>query len=127
MSCKGAAFGGLGGGGMQKWDFGKREYEEGMLGRVRKGGVGGYGTPLVLQKPGEEDVAILVTAQVLQRRAGMVWGGRGVMIRTGRGSLSVKGSGNKNIYFKMAAKTFTFPVFARNFCWSLSSTDATAC
>lgn len=53
-------------------------WQEGVRGgHVRMGeeGVGGgYGTPLVLQKPGEEDVAILVTAQVLQRRAGMVWG-----------------------------------------------------
>lgn len=49
---------------MQKWEvFGKREYKEGLPGQV---GVG-WGTPLILQKTGEEGMTILVTAQVLQR------------------------------------------------------------
>lgn len=66
MSCTGAAFRERGKEKetMQKWEvFGKREYKEGILGQV---GVG-WGTPLILQKTGEEGMTILVTAQVLQR------------------------------------------------------------
>lgn len=89
-------------------------WQEGVRGGYTRTGEGGQGTPLVLQKTGEEDMTILVTAQVLQRR--------GFVIGTGRGlHYQLRGQKN-NIYFKMNAKTFTFPVLARNICWSLSST-----
>ena len=63
-------------------------------------------------------MTILVTAHMLQRR--------GFEMGTGRVSLSAKGT-EKQHYFIMNAKTFTFPVLARNICWSLSSTDVSIC
>lgn len=102
---------------MQKWEvFGKREYEEDMLGQVGGGGPRYAACPPENRRGRHADLGYCASAPKV-----------GVWDRDREGFIISKGDRKNNIYFKMDAKTFTFPVLVRYICWSLSSTDASIC